>query len=62
MRGPCADGYHVPTKLEWIKAIRTINPTLAISPYWQNDTSVVETLKLPFSGRRDDTNSNYVGQ
>lgn len=62
MTGPCAAGYHVPTQAEWWSAISTLNPILTNTTNWQNDTTLVSTLKLPLAGTRYLSSAAYLNQ
>lgn len=62
MKGPCAAGYHVPTQYEWWLALSTINPAFTNAASWQNDTTLVSTLKLPLAGYRHVSTAVYVSQ
>lgn len=62
MRGPCADGYHVPTGKEWCDAIASITGNAWCDATAHDDTSVVSTLKLPLSGYRDYSSAAYFNQ
>lgn len=59
MKGPCATGYHVPTQAEWWSTISSLNGALTNTGTWQNDTSVVLTLKLPLSGMRKRADATF---
>ncbi|MFB0965338.1 MAG: FISUMP domain-containing protein [Patescibacteria group bacterium] len=56
-QGPCAPGYHVPTRTEW---------NAAITAAGSNRNTLVSTLKLPMAGYRKDigtfTSNGNVGQ
>ncbi|MDD5377025.1 MAG: prepilin-type N-terminal cleavage/methylation domain-containing protein [Candidatus Gracilibacteria bacterium] len=52
-RGPCAVGYHVPTKTEW----NTVYTTLGSNRY-----AFVNTLKIPMAGNRFYSNSALYNQ
>jgi uncharacterized protein (TIGR02145 family) len=62
MQGPCASGYHVPTQKEWCDAAQSINPSLACTNSWQNDTSLRTTLKLPPAGYRNRADGVFIMQ
>ncbi len=54
MKGPCAEGYHVPTALEWASAIANITGFAAgsvVTDQAKRDL-FVSTLKIPSAGRR----------
>lgn len=56
MRGPCADGYHVPTQKEWCDAIMAVSPEVtACDAVWYVEATAnkfMNTLKLPLAGYR----------
>lgn len=63
MRGPCPEGFHIPTNAEW-SSLRTLLTNAQIigssSPWGSSSYDVLKTaLKLPKAGTRDNS-SSYV--
>lgn len=55
MQAMCPAGYHIPTQREWCDTITTLNPGVSCTGSWQNDSTVLPTLKLPMAGYRQAT-------
>ncbi len=50
MQGPCASGYHVPTRKEWVDAH-------SAGWWWSNGTNMMNALYLPKAWQKDLTSS-----
>lgn len=66
MRGPCAEGYHVPTQKEWCDAVIAVSPEdpTCIAKYYggSNVNKFKDTLLLPLAGNRGSSNAAYSNQ
>ncbi|MDD3302065.1 MAG: pre-peptidase C-terminal domain-containing protein [Candidatus Gracilibacteria bacterium] len=54
MKGPCSDGYHVPTYLEWLNI-------LAGGGWGSNGTNMSDALKMPMAGSIDRITGTSTG-
>lgn len=62
MRGPCPEGFHIPSRNEWQSLITLLTNAQIIgssSPWWSGSYDVLKTaLKLPMAGLRSNSSSS----